>query len=60
LANAKGNMHITHQFSFALIALTFSLTALLNAAESVDNPSAKCTSITNHVLITAISKPTVG
>jgi 5-hydroxyisourate hydrolase len=55
-----GNMRITQRFSFALIALTFSLTALLNAAEPVDNPPAKRTPISTHVLNTASGKPAAG
>jgi len=53
-------MHITQRFSFALIALTLNFTTLLNAAESVDNPPAKRTPISTHVLNTASGKPAAG
>ena len=53
-------MSITQRFSFALIALTLYFTALLNAAESVDNLPAKRTPISTHVLNTASGKPASG
>lgn len=53
-------MHITQRFSFVLIAMILNLTALLNAPASVDNPPAKPTPISTHVLNTASGKPAAG
>ena len=53
-------MHITQRFSFVLVCLPLLITALLNAAESVDNPPAKRTPISTHVLNTASGKPAAG
>jgi len=53
-------MHITQQFSFALIALTLYFTTLLNAAATGDNLPAKRTPISTHVLNTASGKPAAG
>lgn len=53
-------MHITQRFSFVLVCLPLLITALLNAAESVDNPPAKRTPISTHVLNNASGKPASG
>ena len=53
-------MRITQRFSFILFSLPLLLTALLNAAESVDNPPVKRTPISTHVLNTASGKPAAG
>ena len=53
-------MRITQWFSFVLFSLPLLLTALLNAAESVDNPPAKRNPISTHVLNTASGKPAAG
>ncbi len=53
-------MRITQRFSFILFSLPLLLTALLNAAESVDNPPVKRTPISTHVLKTASGKPAAG
>ena len=59
-AKAEAVMRITQRFSFILFSLPLLLTALLNAAESVDKPSAKRTPISTHVLNTASGKPAAG
>ena len=59
-AKAEAGMRITQRFSFALFSLPLLLTALLNAAESVDNPPVKRTPISTHVLNTASGKPAAG
>ncbi len=53
-------MRITQRFSFIFFSLPLLLTALLNAAESVDNPPAKRNPISTHVLNTASGKPAAG
>ena len=53
-------MHITQRFSFVLVCLPLLITALLNAAASGDNPPAKRTPISTHVLNTASGKPAAG
>ena len=59
-AKAEAVMRITQRFSFFLFSLPLLLTALLNAAESVDNPPAKRNPISTHVLNTASGKPAAG
>ncbi len=59
-AKAEAVMRITQRFSFILFSLPLLLTALLNAAESVDNPPVKRTPISTHVLNTASGKPAAG
>ena len=59
-AKAEAVMRIKQRFSFVLFSLPLLLTALLNAAESVDNPSVKRTPISTHVLNTASGKPAAG
>ena len=59
-AKAEAVMRITQRFSFILFSLPLLLTALLNAAESVDNPSVKRTPISTHVLNTTSGKPAAG
>ena len=59
-AKAEVGMRITQRFSFILFSLPLLLTALLNAAESVDNPPVKRTPISTHVLNTASGKPAAG
>ena len=53
-------MRIKQQFSFVLVCFPLLITALVNAAESVDNLPAKRTPISTHVLNTASGKPASG
>ena len=53
-------MRITRRFGLALFGLTFLLGGLVTAAESGDNPPAKRTPISTHVLNTTSGKPAAG